>query len=114
MATVGSDLEERARVAANGGALVVEVEGRTMRVHHIHGGSGHMPEAVEASTRARATKHLGTSEQPSTNVHARLSTWSMSQLTSCAIQEWEVEARPHGGLEHARRRGRMASRQTWW
>jgi ribonuclease HI len=88
MATAGSDLTERARVAANGGVL--EVEGRQMRVHHIEVAA--MPGAVDASTRGRTTVHLWSCARPSANVHARLSTWSVHQLTSAAIQEWEVEA----------------------
>jgi hypothetical protein len=88
MATVGSDLAERARVVANGGVL--EVEGRQIRVHHMEVAA--MPGAVDASTRGRTTAHLLSCAQPSANVHARLSTWSVQQLTSASTQEWEVEA----------------------
>jgi hypothetical protein len=88
MATIGSDLAERAIVVGNGGVL--EVEGRQMKVHHVEVVT--MPGAVDASTRSRDTAHLMSCAQPSANVHARLITWSIHQLTGASIQEWEVEA----------------------
>jgi len=88
MATIGSDLAERAVVVANGGVL--EVEGRQMKVHHVEVAT--MPGAVDASARSRDTAHLMSCAQPSANVHARLITWSIRQLTGASIQEWEVEA----------------------
>jgi hypothetical protein len=63
MATVGSDLAERARVTANGGML--EVEGRQLRVHDM--GVAAIPEAVDASTRGRTTAHLRSCARPSTS-----------------------------------------------
>ena len=51
-----------------------------------------MPSAVQASTRARATSHLSHTSSDPTNIHARLSTWTIPQLTSTNVQEWEVEA----------------------
>ena len=88
MATIGSDLAERAIVVGNGGVL--EVEGRQMKVHHVEVAT--MPETVDANTRSRDTAHLMSCAQPSANVHARLITWSIHQLTGASIQEWEVEA----------------------
>jgi hypothetical protein len=96
MATVGSDLAERARVAANG--CVLEVEGRHMRVHHIEVAA--MPEAVDAGMRGRTTAHLRPCVQPSASAHARLSTWSMRRLASAAIQEREVVADPDTSTGH--------------
>ena len=75
-------------MVANGGVL--EVEGRQMKVHHVEVAT--MPEAVDANTRSRDTAHLMSCAQPSANVHARLITWSIRQLTGASIQEWEVEA----------------------
>jgi hypothetical protein len=51
-----------------------------------------MPTAVQASTRVRATKHLRHTPNDPTNIHARLSTCAIQQLTTANVQEWEVEA----------------------
>jgi hypothetical protein len=73
--------------------MVVRARGRrTANASAPHRSGGYVPGAVDASMRGRTTAHLRPCAQPSASAHARLSTWSMHQLTSAAIQEWEVEA----------------------
>jgi hypothetical protein len=51
-----------------------------------------MPTSVQANTRVRVTNHLRHTPNDPTNIHARLSTWTIQQLTTANVQEWEVEA----------------------